>query len=55
MFSSFILRLHQFGQRLQSFEQSLFCKHIVVPFLIVRLALMATMLLGFYLAFSTAF
>ena len=55
MLNSLLHQLDRFGQRLQSFEQSLFRKHIVVPFLIVRLALMATMLLGFYLAFSTAF
>ena len=51
MFSSFILRLHQFGQRLQSFEQSLFRKEIVLPFLLGRLTLIVVMLLAFYLAF----
>jgi len=54
MFNSFLLRLHQFAHRFQSFEQSLFRQDIVVPFLVVRLALMAAMLLGFYFAFSTA-
>ncbi len=51
MFNSLLLQLHRFGQRLQSFEQSLFRKEIVLPFLLVRLTLIVAMLLCFYLAF----
>ncbi|MCX5967901.1 MAG: hypothetical protein NTV57_09725 [Cyanobacteria bacterium] len=53
MFNSLLLQLHRFGQRLQSFEQSLFRKEIVLPFLLVRLTLIVAMLLCFYLAFNS--
>ncbi len=52
MLNPFFQRLHQFGGRLQTFEQSLFRKQIVIPFLLARLALIAAMLIGFYLAFA---
>ena len=45
-------RLQQLGGRLQTFEQSLFRKQIVIPFLLVRLSLITATLIGFYLAFT---
>ena len=52
MFNALLLQFHRFGQRIQSFEQSLFRKEIVLPFLLGRLTLIALMLLAFYLAFA---
>ena len=53
MLKSLLLQLDRFGQRLQSFEQSLFRKEIVLPFLLGRLTLIVAMLLCFYLAFNS--
>ena len=52
MLNPLFQRLHQLGGRLQTLEQSLFRKQIVIPFLLARLALIAAMLIGFYLAFA---
>ncbi len=46
MFGSLFLPLECFGQRLQSFEQSLFRKQIVLPFLLGRFTLIVAMVLG---------
>jgi hypothetical protein len=51
MFNALLLQFQRFNQRLQSFEQSLFRKEIVLPFLLGRLTLIVVMLLAFYLAF----
>ena len=52
MFNALLLRFQRFNQRLQSFEQSLFRKEIVLPFLLGRLTLIVVMLLAFDLAFA---
>lgn len=52
MVNALLLQLDRLGQRLQSFEQSLFRQEIVLPFLLGRLILIAAMLLCFYLAFT---
>jgi len=52
MFNDLIPQFQRFNQRLQSIEQSLFRKEIVLPFLLVRLTLIVVMLLAFYLAFA---
>jgi hypothetical protein len=53
MVKSLLLQLDRFGQRLQSFEQSLFRKEIVLPFLLGRFILIVAMLIFFYLAFNS--
>ena len=52
MFNDLIPQFQRFNQRLQSIEQSLFRKEIVLPFLLGRLTLIVVMLLAFYLAFA---
>ena len=52
MFNDLIPQFQRFKQRLQSIEQSLFRKEIVLPFLLGRLTLIVVMLLAFYLAFA---
>jgi len=52
MLNSLVARLQRFGHRLQSFEQSLFRKEVLLPFLLGRLSLIVVMMLAFYLAFA---
>jgi len=52
MLNSLWERLQGFGHRLQSFEQSLFRKDIVLPFLLGRLLLIVVMVCCFALTFA---
>ncbi|MFZ0407834.1 MAG: hypothetical protein WAM11_06980 [Cyanobium sp.] len=54
MLNSLLSQLQRFGLRLQSFEQSLFRKEVVLPFLLGRLILIVAMLCCFFLAFAAA-
>ena len=52
MVNSLLEQLQGFTDRLQSFEQSLFRKDIVLPFLLGRLLLIVAMVCCCFLAFA---
>jgi hypothetical protein len=46
------MHLQQLGDRIQAFEQSLFRREIVLPFLLARVVLIVVMLSAFSFAFA---